>query len=100
MALNKENALAYDIQNSQIAVRADVAAEPSYLEANPFVEAVTESVQYTNFRPATSDYPAISLALQKATDAVVVGGDASHDAADNYDRAVIDEVGEENTTKP
>jgi multiple sugar transport system substrate-binding protein len=100
MALNKENALAYDIQNSQIAVRSDVAAEPSYLSANPFVQAVTESVKYTHFRPATSDYPAISLALQKATEAVVVGGDAAHDAAANYDRAVIAAVGKDHTTKP
>jgi multiple sugar transport system substrate-binding protein len=98
LALSQENALAYDVQNSQIAVRNDVASEESYLSANPFVEAVTEAVEYTHFRPGTSDYPAVSIALQEATEAVVVNGQSPEEAAAAYDAAVIEAVGEENTT--
>lgn len=100
MALNKTNSLSYVKQNSQIAVRADVASDPSYLAANPFVKDISESVQYTHFRPSNADYPKVSIAFQKATEAVVVKGQSPQDAATAYDQAVIGIVGKDKTTGP
>ncbi|MCU1639226.1 MAG: sugar transporter substrate-binding protein [Microbacteriaceae bacterium] len=93
MALNKENALAYDKENSQIAVRADVAADPSYTEANPFIATVTDIVAFTHFRPATADYNQISVEIQKATEAVITGSASPEEAAAAYDEAVKGIVG-------
>ena len=98
-ALNKENSLRFAIDNSQIAVRTDVAEEPSYAEANPTVPFFSDLVEVTNFRPATSDYAQISNAIQVAMEAVMTGQASPEDAAAAYDQAVVDQVGEENTTE-
>jgi multiple sugar transport system substrate-binding protein len=99
MALNKKNALSYDNENAQIAVRKDVADDPSYLAANPFVKAVTDVVSVTHFRPATSDYTKISTEVQKATEAVVTGQMSPKDAAAAYDKAIEGIVGAAKVTK-
>ncbi|MFJ5957117.1 extracellular solute-binding protein [Paenarthrobacter sp. NPDC092416] len=93
--LNKKNALAYDIKNSQIAVRTDVASESSYLAANPFVKDVSDLVKVTHYRPATADYPRISTAVQVATEAVITGKQSPEDAAAEYDQTVRKLVGED-----
>jgi multiple sugar transport system substrate-binding protein len=92
-ALNKKNALAFDINNSQIAVRTDVASESSYLAANPFVKDVSELVKVTHYRPATADYPRISTAVQVATESVITGKQSPEDAAAEYDATVRKLVG-------
>lgn len=97
-AINKENALRFAIENSQIAVRTDVAAEPSYAEANPTVPFFSDLVEVTHFRPATSDYAQISNAIQVAMESVMTGQQSPEEAAAVYDEAVIGLVGEENTT--
>lgn len=97
-ALNKENALWYAINNAQIAVRKDVAAESSYLAANPFVEAVSKAVSVTHFRPANSDYPQISVAAQEATEAVITGQATPEEAAAAYDDKVRQIVGDDKVT--
>ena len=99
MALNKENALTYNIANSQIAVRTDVAEDPAYLDANPFIGFFTDLVTYTHFRPATADYPQISAEIQAATEAVMTGQMTPEEAAAAYDEAVVGIVGEENVTQ-
>jgi len=93
MALDFDNSLSYVIENSQIAVRADVAAEPSYLEANPFVGAVTDLVKVTNFRPATPEYNQISAAIQTATESIITGQATPEEAAAAYDQEVESIVG-------
>jgi multiple sugar transport system substrate-binding protein len=98
LALNKENALSYDNSNAQIAVRSDVAADPSYVAANPFVKAVTDAVSVTHFRPATSDYTKISTAVQKATESVITGQASPKEAAATYDSAVTEIVGAAHVT--
>ena len=98
MALSQENALDYNIANSQIAVRSDVASDPAYLEANPFIGFFTDLVTYTHFRPATADYPQISAEIQAATEAVMTGQMSPEDAAAAYDEAVVGIVGEDNVT--
>ncbi|MPV35580.1 extracellular solute-binding protein [Georgenia subflava] len=95
MAMNFENSLAYTIQNSQIAVRDDVAADASYLEANPYVEFFTDLVEVTHFRPATADYPRISAAIQEATEQVVTGAAEPAEAAAAYDDALVGIVGDD-----
>ena len=72
-ALNKENSLAYDIAAGQIAERADVAADPSYLASNPTLKFFTDLVNTTHFRPAYADYPHVSDAIQVAMEAVMTG---------------------------
>ncbi|NJC23602.1 multiple sugar transport system substrate-binding protein [Arthrobacter pigmenti] len=95
-AMNQENLLQYTIDNSQIAVRTDIAEDPAYLEANPFVEDVSAVVDVTHYRPATSDYAEISTAVQEATEAVITGGASPEEAAATYDEALVSIVGEEN----
>jgi multiple sugar transport system substrate-binding protein len=93
-ALNKKNALAFDVNNSQIAVRTDVASDPGYQAANPFVKAVSDLVGVTHYRPATADYPKISLAVQQATEAVITGKQSPAEAAAEYDASVKKLVGD------
>ncbi|MBT8160345.1 MULTISPECIES: extracellular solute-binding protein [Arthrobacter] len=93
-ALSKKNALAFDVDNSQIAVRTDVASDPGYQAANPFVKDVSNLVDVTHFRPATADYPSISLAVQEATEAVITGKRSPAEAAADYDASVRKLVGD------
>jgi multiple sugar transport system substrate-binding protein len=92
-ALNRENALEYDVANSQIAVRADVASDEAYTAGNPFVPTVTDIVEVTHFRPATSDYNQVSAEVQKATEAVITDQATPEEAAAAYDEAVEGIVG-------
>jgi multiple sugar transport system substrate-binding protein len=98
LAVNQENALWYAVNNSQIAVRTDVASDESYLAANPFVADVTELVDVTHYRPATSDYSKISAEVQAATEAVITGQMSVEEAAAAYDTAVEGIVGADNIT--
>jgi len=94
-ALSFENALEYDNVNAQIAVRKDVAADESYLGANPFVGAVTDLVEVTHFRPSTSIYNQISVEVQKASEAVITGKMSPAEAAASYDAAVTSIAGDD-----
>lgn len=96
-ALNQKNSLAFNVASSQIAVRKDVAADPGYQSANPFVKDVSELVAVTHYRPATADYPRISAAVQEATEAVITGAKSPAQAADDYDAAVKGIVGDAKT---
>lgn len=98
-ALNEENSLAFTLASSQIAVRKDVAAHPDYQGANPFVRDVSAVLPVTRYRPATSDYPRISAAVQEATEAVITGARTPAEAAADYDAAVEQIVGAENTVR-
>ncbi|MDP9987846.1 multiple sugar transport system substrate-binding protein [Arthrobacter oryzae] len=98
-ALNAKNSLAFTLASSQIAVRNDVAADPGYQSANPFVKDVSGLVSVTRFRPATSDYPRISAAIQEATEAVITGNRTPEQAAADYDTAVTGIVGGDKTIR-
>ncbi|MFJ6280470.1 extracellular solute-binding protein [Arthrobacter subterraneus] len=98
-AMSQENLLQYTVDNSQIAVRTDIADAPEYLEANPFVEDVSAVLDVTNYRPATSNYAEISTAVQEATEAVITGGATPEEAAATYDEALKAIVGEENVVE-
>lgn len=96
VALNKENSFNYDTTASQIAVRKDVAEDPEYLAANPSFGFFSDLVQYTHFRPATPDYPAISDQVQIASESVITGQASPEQAAAAYDAAITSAVGEDN----
>ena len=98
-ALNQKNSLAFNIASSQIAVRKDVAADAGYQAANPFVKDVSKLVSVTHYRPATSDYPRISAAVQEATEAVITGTQSVEQAAAGYDAAVKGLVGDDKTVR-
>ena len=97
LALNRENALAYAISNSQIAVRSDIAQDPDYLASNPFAGFFTDLVSVTRYRPATADYPQISAEIQVAAESVITGRATPQEAAAAYDEALRGLVGDENT---
>ncbi|KQO63541.1 extracellular solute-binding protein [Curtobacterium sp. Leaf261] len=97
MALNKEGSLKYDIQNSQIAVRSDVAEDPTYDASNPTFKFFSGLVEHTNFRPATSDYSQVSNAIQVAMESVMTGQQTPKQAAATYDQSVIGVVGKDHT---
>ena len=97
MFLNKEGSLKYDVQNSQIAVRSDVATDPSYDSSNPTFKFFSGLVEHTHFRPATSDYSQISNAIQVAMESVMTGQQTPAQAAKVYDQAVVGVVGKDHT---
>ena len=98
-ALNAKNSLAFTMASSQIAVRTDVAADPGYQSGNPFVKDVSGLVAVTRYRPATSDYPRISAAVQEATEAVITRTRTPEQAAADYDTAVAGIVGGDKTIR-
>ena len=97
VALNRENTLKFDTENSQIAVREDVATDPAYLEYNPSFEFFSSLVPVTHFRPATPDYSQISGAIQVAAESVATGAATPEQAAKTYDETVVGIVGEDGT---
>ncbi|KJC65075.1 carbohydrate ABC transporter substrate-binding protein, CUT1 family [Agreia bicolorata] len=96
-ALNQENSKSYDIGNSQIAVRNDVATDPEYTAANPSFGFFSSLVANTHFRAATEDYAQISNAITVAMEAVMTGQQSVDDAAAAYDQAVVGIVGQDGT---
>jgi multiple sugar transport system substrate-binding protein len=97
VALNRENSLKYDTENSQIAVRTDVAEDPEYLSYNPSFEFFSSLVEYTHFRPATPDYSQISSNIQVAAESVATGQATPEEAAAAYDEGLVSIVGEDAT---
>jgi multiple sugar transport system substrate-binding protein len=98
LALNKENSTAYDIAAGQIAERADVAADPAYLKANPTLKFFTDLVQVTHFRPAYAEYPHVSDAIQVAMEAVMTGQMSVPQAVAAYGAQVKAAVGPDQVT--
>ncbi|GAA5016063.1 extracellular solute-binding protein [Terrabacter aeriphilus] len=96
-ALNRENSLKYATENSQIAVRKDVASDKDYLDFNPSFKFFSSLVPVTHFRPATPDYSQISGAIQVAVESVATGAATPDEAASTYDQSLVGIVGEDKT---
>ncbi|MFJ3322117.1 MULTISPECIES: extracellular solute-binding protein [unclassified Curtobacterium] len=94
--LNQKGSLKYDIENSQIAVRKDVAEDPTYDASNPTFKFFSGLVEHTNFRPATSEYSQVSNAIQVAMESVMTGQQTPKQAAAAYDKSVEQVVGKDN----
>lgn len=93
LALNKQNSLRFDLLDSQIAVRKDVAADPSYQTTNPTTKLFTDLVQYTHYRPAFAEYPRVSDAVQVAMESVMTGQASPQQAMQTYTQALTSIVG-------
>ncbi len=89
----EKNAVKYDNAAQNIAVRKDVAADPSYLNSAPTVKFFTELVADTHYRPAFAEYPKVSTALQEQMEAVTTGSASPAAATGAYDSAVKGIVG-------
>jgi multiple sugar transport system substrate-binding protein len=97
VALSRENTLKYDTENSQIAVRKDVATDPKYLSYNPSFKFFASLVPVTHFRPATPDYSQISGNIQVAVESVATGAATPESAAQTYDQSLVGIVGQDKT---
>lgn len=99
LALNQKNSLKYDMIASQIPVRTDVADDPTYVKSNPTNTFFSDLVKVTHFRPATSDYPKVSNAIQVAMESVMTGQQTPDAAAKVYDASLKKAVGAKNIAK-
>ncbi|ASU84786.1 sugar ABC transporter substrate-binding protein [Nocardiopsis gilva YIM 90087] len=95
--LSRENATRFAIEGAQIPVREDVAESEEFRTYKPISEEAADLVDVTHFRPAYSEYPRISLAIQEATEAVMLGDATPTEAARAYDEKVEEIVGSDNT---
>jgi multiple sugar transport system substrate-binding protein len=84
----KANAQKWYIANSGIAVREDVAADPTYVDAQPGIKFFTDLVASTHYRPAYPAYPKVSTAIQEAMEGVTTGDASVEEAASAYDEAL------------
>lgn len=84
----QKNAVDYNIRSANIAVRQDVASDPTYLKSMPGVEFFTGLVKYTKYRPALPAYPQVSTAIQEAMEAVTTGQADPAKAQRTYDETV------------
>lgn len=79
--------------------RSDVTSDPENQPENPYVKDATNLVQYTHYRPGLSMYSKVSNEVQKATESVITGKASADQAAQTYDQAVAEIVGEDNVIK-
>jgi multiple sugar transport system substrate-binding protein len=84
----KANATKWYVANSGIAVRKDVAADPSYADAQPGTAFFTGLVAFTHYRPAYPAYPKVSTAVQEAMEGVTTGDLSVEEAAAGYDETL------------
>lgn len=97
-ALSQENAVKFAIEGGQIPVRSDVVEDETFLAEAPKAEEFAALVDITGFRPAYSEYPRVSLAIQEAMESVMLGQAAPEEAADVYAEEVEGIVGPDNVT--
>lgn len=84
-------------ETAQITARDDTNA--AILSNDPMLSFVaSEVLPVTHYRPGLAEYPAVSVALQEAVEAVVTGT-APEDAAADFEAALADIVGEDNITQ-
>jgi multiple sugar transport system substrate-binding protein len=93
LALNTQNATSYTITSGGLAVRSDVASQPSYTSTTPGVAFWTNLVKYTNYRPAYPVYPELSNAIQQATEGVMTGQQSPQQASAAYGQSLQQTVG-------
>jgi multiple sugar transport system substrate-binding protein len=98
-AENQKNELWYDIADSQVAVRNDVANDPKYSSANPTFKFFSSLVALTHFRPATTPYTQVSTAIQTAMESVMTGQQTPAQAAAVYASTLPGIVGASNVIK-
>nr|WP_241266662.1 extracellular solute-binding protein [Streptomyces scabichelini] len=95
----KSNAAKWNAINANIAVRTDVATDPTYLKSVPSNEFFTELVASTHYRPGLPTYNQVSTAIQKAMESVTTGQASVAEAAKTFDDDVKAAVGDDKTVK-
>ncbi|MDT7678955.1 MAG: multiple sugar transport system substrate-binding protein [Pseudonocardiales bacterium] len=85
---DREHHVKFDIVNTQIPVRTDVAKDPRYLAANPTNGFFSSLDPVTHYRPAYALYPRISTEIQVAMESVMTGTADVATAAKTYDERV------------
>lgn len=93
-----ENAAKYATNGAQIAVRKDVASNPSYKNSAKSTQFFTDLVSVTVYRPALPEYPKVSNEIITAMEAVMTNQSSPDKAAKNYDQAVEGIVGGKDKT--
>lgn len=91
---NKENNTEFSINQGTLSPRADVAKDPEYAEAG-YNKTASEFLNFTNYRPAVPDYPAVSGEIQAAVEAVATGSLSPEEAMEQYSNNVTRKVGED-----
>jgi multiple sugar transport system substrate-binding protein len=92
-ALDYKNSLYYAINAGQIAVRADVAATPSYKGSNSSISTMSSFVPFTHYRPAYSAYPKLSDEIQVITGQVLTGQITPAAGVAEYNKYLVATVG-------
>ncbi|MES4905756.1 MULTISPECIES: extracellular solute-binding protein [unclassified Streptomyces] len=95
----KTNSAKWNALNATIAVRTDVATDPTYLNAVPTNKFFTELVSSTHYRPGLPAYNQVSTAIQKAMESVTTGQASVAKAAATFDSDVAAAVGKDKTVK-
>jgi multiple sugar transport system substrate-binding protein len=93
LAMNLQNDTYYTDISGNLAVRTDVATQPSYLDQAPDIPFWTGLIKYTNYRPAYAAYPNLSNNIQQATEEVMTGQQSPQQAASAYGQALTRAVG-------
>ncbi|SHM21042.1 extracellular solute-binding protein [Actinacidiphila paucisporea] len=96
---SKANSAQWNSVNATIAVRTDVAADPTYLKALPSNAFFTALVPATYYRPGLPAYTQVSSAIQKAMESVTTGQSSVDKAASTFDDDVKTAVGADNTVQ-
>jgi len=94
--VSKDSLVKYFTHSGELSPRKDVAETDSY-KTDDIRVAATTFLDFTTFRPSTSDYPAISGAIQKSVTDVELGVKTPKEAMELYAEKVINIVGKENT---
>lgn len=80
-------------------MRSDVAADKSFIAANPTNAFFSDLVASTVYRPAYSDYPKVSLLIQQATEKVMTGSTSPEAAVAFFGQGVEQAVTSAKVTK-
>jgi multiple sugar transport system substrate-binding protein len=96
---SKDASAQWNTVNATIAVRNDVAADPTYLNALPTNKFFTALVPDTFYRPGLPAYTQVSSAIQKAMEAVTTNQASVDKAAGTFDSDVKTAVGGDKTVQ-
>ena len=93
---SKENLARYAAAFGKVAPRSDAVEVPEYGN-DPYLRAITEFLQFTDYRDALPQYPDVSLIVQEVTEAIVKGEIKDPDTAlETYCSKLKDAVGADN----
>ncbi|WP_231928120.1 extracellular solute-binding protein [Devriesea agamarum] len=94
-----ESLVKRSIEDNNITVRSDVAADKKYQTYSPKVAFFTSLVPGADYRPALPVYPEVSSAIQQAMEQVMTGTMTPQQATDAYDKTVIEIVGADHSKR-